>query len=143
MTRYPHRYPKDRSDHKQRPESRVQQIASLPANTSHSFPAASSECALPDVFTEYGLPDTSHIKNPRRTGAQPSSRSLETKRVLRETTSRLRAGIDSFEVMGCDPNANPKTKSAHQGGENERMNKLPPLPADLSYAPLASALLRI
>jgi hypothetical protein len=49
----------------------------------------------------------------------------------------------SFEMMGCYPDANPKTKGSHQRGEDERVNDLPPFPPNLRQAPLASALLRI
>jgi len=53
------------------------------------------------------------------------------------------AWAGSFEMMGCDPDANPKTKGGHQRGEDERVNDLPSLPPNLCQAPLASALLRI
>jgi hypothetical protein len=49
----------------------------------------------------------------------------------------------SIEMMGCDPDANPKAKGGHQRGEDKRMDDFPPLPPNLCQAPLASALLRI
>ena len=60
-----------------------------------------------------------------------------------DSGQRNAASTGSFEMVGCDPDADPKAKSDHQRGEDDSMNDLRPLPPNQCYAPLASALLPI